>query len=197
MVIHYRRMDTSNEPQRNAANMVRIGRVAEVDLPSARCRVESGGVVSDFVPWFVAAAGAAIAWSAPRVGEQGMLLAPEGDLRGAVFLRGVYSDQHPAPETSADVESFLMPDGAVIGYDSAAHALTATLPAGGTFTITADGGGTVNGPLTVNGSLTVSDDADIGGTMTAQTDAVGGGVSLKSHKHSGVQSGGSLTGPPQ
>lgn len=188
-------MNDGNENQRNAANAIRYGTVMAVD--GKKCRVKSGGVESDFVPWFVPAAGEAVAWSVPSVGEQGLLFSPEGDTGGAVFLRGLYSTAFESDETSADVEAFRMRDGAVIRYDSASHALSATLPEGGTFEITANGGGTVNGPLTVNGKLTVSDDADIGGTMTAVTDAIGGGKSLKNHRHTGVQSGGSVTGPPQ
>lgn len=188
-------MNAGNENQRNAANAIRYGTVMEVQ--GKKCRVKSGGVESDFVPWFVPAAGEAIAWSVPSVGEQGLLLSPEGDTVGAVFLRGLYSTAFDSDETSPDVESFRMRDGAVLRYDSAAHALTATLPPGGTCEITADGGGTFNGPLNVNGPLTVRDDANIGGTMTATVDAVGGGKSLKGHKHPGVQSGGAVTGPPQ
>jgi phage baseplate assembly protein V len=76
------------------------------------------------------------------------------------------------------------PDGASISYNHASHALAVTLPAGGTATIDAPGGMTVNGDVTVNG------------TVTATTDVVGGGKSLKGHKHGGVQAGGAQTGTP-
>jgi hypothetical protein len=43
----------------------------------------------------------------------------------------------------------------------------------------------------IEGQLQVSQ------TITAQGNVVGGGISLQSHFHGGVQSGGSTTGPPQ
>ena len=59
-----------------------------------------------------------------------------------------------------------------------------TTAVAGTATIDAPGGMTINGDVTVNG------------TVTATTDVIGGGKSLKGHKHSGVQAGGAQTGAP-
>lgn len=196
-------MDSVSELQRQLGNAIRLGTVAEVDLGTARCRVDTGEVKTDFVPWFVPRAGATIEWSAPVVGEQGVLLCPGGDTNGAVFLRGVYSDAFPAPGSTAAQHLVRFPDGALMQYDHEAHALQATLPSGGTAEITADGGVTVNGPFTVNGESTfngntqTNGDAGVSQTLTAQTDVVGGGKSLKGHKHTAVQSGGAVSGPPQ
>lgn len=52
------------------------------------------------------------------------------------------------------------------------------------------GGATINGPLAVN------DDVSITGTATAADDVIGGGKSLKGHKHGNVQAGTSQTGAP-
>lgn len=185
------------ELQRQLGNLIRLGTVAEVDLPAARCRVATGEIVSDFVPWFVPRAGETIEWSAPVVGEQGLLLCEGGDIQAAVFLRGVYSDARPAPASSATQHLVQYPDGAVIDYDHATHLLKAQLPAGGAAEITADGGVTVNGPLTVNGNTQINGDAGISGTATAEVDVLGGGKSLKTHKHTAVSSGSAVSGPPQ
>lgn len=196
-------MDATSELQRQLGSAIRFGTVAELDLASARCRVETGEIKTDFVPWFVPRAGETIDWSAPAIGEQVLLLSPGGDTHGAVALRGVYSDAFPAPDSSGARHLTRYPDGALIEYDHAAHTLKATLPGGGTAEITADGGVTINGPLKVNGDTEinghtqVNGDADVSGTATAQTDVVGGGKSLKSHKHSGVTAGGAVSGPPQ
>ena len=88
-------------------------------------------------------------------------------------------------------------DGAQIHYDTDAHALQATLPSGGTATITADGGITLNGPLTVNGANQINGEVGITGTATVDTDVVGGGISLKHHKTTGVTAGTALSGGPQ
>lgn len=63
----------------------------------------------------------------------------------------------------------------------------------GSITVTAAAGATINAPdgLTVNADITVN------GKIDATGDITGAGISLKSHKHGGVQSGGSTTGGPQ
>ncbi|WP_375194776.1 hypothetical protein [Sphingobium sp.] len=76
------------------------------------------------------------------------------------------------------------PDGASFSYNHATHALVVTLPAGGTATVDAPGGTTWTGDIKLNG------------TLIATTDVVGGGKSLKGHKHGGVQAGGAQTGTP-
>lgn len=190
-------MDSAAELQRQHSNVIRLGTVAEVDHAAARCRVQTGEITTDWLPWFVPRAGDVIEWSAPSVGEQVMLLSPGGDTHGAVALRGVYSDACPAPATSDTLHLVRFPDGAQVEYDHAAHALKATLPGGGTAEITADGGVTVHGPLTVNGDVQVNGDVGISGQAEAQVDVIGGGKSLKSHKHTGVLSGGGVSGPPQ
>lgn len=196
-------MDPVSELQRQLGNAIRLGTVAELDVAAARCRLDTGEVKTDFVPWFVPRAGDTIEWSVPAIGEQGVLLCPSGDTHGAVFLRGVYSDSFSAPSSAASLHLVRFPDGALIQYDHEVHALRVTLPAGGTAEITADGGITVNGPLTVNGETvinakaTVNGDVSITGTATADADVVGGGKSLKGHKHTGVAAGGATSGPPQ
>lgn len=195
-------MQPAADLPRQHANLIRLGTVAEVDLPSARCRVASGDLTTDWVPWWVPRAGEAIEWSAPSAGEQVLLLAPGGDTHGAVALRGCYSDRFPAPSSSESAHLVRYPDGAVVQYDHASHALTAILPGGGTVQIDADGGVTINGPLTVNGDTQINGhtgvdgNVDITGKTTSAVDVVGGGKSLKTHGHTGVTSGGSVSGPP-
>lgn len=190
-------MDPVSELQRLQGNLIRVGVVAEVDPAAACCRVDSGGVRTACIPWLAPRAGDSIDWSAPSVGEQVLLLSPGGDLHGAVVLRGLYSTQRPPPSADPDVHLTRHADGAVIQYDAAAHALTATLPAGGSATLTADAGVTVNGPLTVNGDTQVNGDLGISGAAEAQTDVIGAGISLKGHKHLGVTAGGATSGPPE
>jgi hypothetical protein len=57
--------------------------------------------------------------------------------------------------------------------------------------ITAPGGINLNG-VTIDSSGNINSPA----TITASTDVVGDGISLKTHVHSGVETGGSDTGPP-
>lgn len=65
-----------------------------------------------------------------------------------------------------------------------------TMTAAGAVTIDAPGGYTINGAGQLNG------DVNCTGTITAATDVIGGGKSLKNHKHGGVQIGAAQTTPP-
>ena len=54
-----------------------------------------------------------------------------------------------------------------------------------------------NGNLTITAqAVTINSDITVNGDITATGDVVGGGISLKTHVHSGVTSGGSNTGTP-
>ena len=56
---------------------------------------------------------------------------------------------------------------------------------------------TITGEQNITASVTnIANDTNITGTMTASTDALGGGKSLKTHIHSGVTPGGGTTGTP-
>lgn len=54
----------------------------------------------------------------------------------------------------------------------------------------------IDGPVHITGTTTITGAANVSQTLTATTDVVGGGVSLKTHVHSGVQTGGGTSGPP-
>lgn len=188
------------EQRRQKGNLIRLGTIAEVDFGAARCRVRTGELTTDWIPWLVPRVGNTIEWSAPSVGEQGLVLCPDGDTSGAVFQRGIYSDALPAPDNDEHHHLVRFPDGTEIRYDDAAHALDVTLIDGGTATLTASGGVTVNASdgVTVNATTsTFNGDVQVNGTLTASEDCIGGGISLKHHTHGEVESGSSNTGAPQ
>jgi hypothetical protein len=55
----------------------------------------------------------------------------------------------------------------------------------------------VNGNTTFNGNVSINGAATVSQTLTASVDVIGGGKSLKTHIHTGVTSGGGVTGLPQ
>ena len=189
-------MDHPAEQHRQLNNAIRVGTVHAVDTAVALCRVQSGEILSDWIPWFVPRAGDVIEWSAPCAGEQVVMLCQGGDTVGAIALRGIYSNQFAAPSAEAGTHLVRYADGTVTAYNQDAHALDVTLADGGTVSITADGGVTINGDVTINGNQQVNGDIDLTGTATASVDVFGGGKSLKTHKHLGVTSGSSVSGPP-
>lgn len=64
-------------------------------------------------------------------------------------------------------------------------------PAGQIVNVTAPGGMTITTP-----TLHITGDVNVDKTVTATTDVIGGGKSLKTHVHSGVQPGTGSSGPP-
>ena len=115
------------ETERILANMIRVGTVAQLDEANARVKVNVGGLSTDWLPWITARAGATRTWSAPRPGEQVIILAPYGDPAQAVALPSIYQDSHPAPASSKDVEHVVFPDGTTVDYNSASNTLNVTV----------------------------------------------------------------------
>lgn len=123
------------EMGRQLANLVRIGKIAELDEASARVKVSTAGLTTDWLPWGAARAGQTRQWSPPRVGEQVILASPYGDLGQAVIVGSLFSDDSPAPASSKDQETVVYPDGAKQDYNSASHEFLLDVPAGGKITI--------------------------------------------------------------
>ena len=111
------------EIARRLANVVRIGTVAQLDLPNARLRASYGiddagrPVLTGWLPWLTARAGADRSWWAPTAGEQVILLAPSGDLAQAAALPAIYSDAAPAPSDDAGKYRIDFADGGYIEHD--------------------------------------------------------------------------------
>jgi phage baseplate assembly protein V len=179
------------DTQRLIGDLLREGVVVSVDHAAATARVQfADDLTTGDIPWLASRAGSTRTWSPPAIGEQVMVVAPEADTSRSVIIGSLSSDAHPHP---ANDESTLTEyeDGARIGYDPKSHALTAILPAGATLRIDADGGFLFKGDLTVDGDIKSN------GTITADTNVVGAGKSLKTHTHTGVQAGAAFTGPPK
>lgn len=178
------------------SDLIRMGSVESVDLAAGTCTVrygdpddEDGGAETPPIRWIALRAGKTRAWSPPSIGEGAVVLAPDGQLAGAIALLGVPSDAFPLPgNTLAELVEY--DDGARIGYDPENHALTAILPAGATALVEAPGGLIVRGPVTIEGDVTLT------GRMDASDDVTANGVSLKTHKHGDVQAGTAQTGEP-
>ncbi|MGB8603373.1 MAG: phage baseplate assembly protein V [Rhizomicrobium sp.] len=178
-----------DSPEQSISDLIRKGRIHAVT--GKLCTVETGDMITGPLPWITVRAGRTRTWSAPSVGEQCLLICAEGETENGVVLPGLYSDAFDAPEDSPDQDVTLYADGARIAYDAKAHALTATLPAGGTAAITAPGGIKITGPVEIDGTLKVTK------SVAADEDVTASGISLKSHKHSAVKSGTDVSGGPQ
>lgn len=172
-------------------NLFRLGTIAEVDHATARVRVQSGGLITTWLPWLALRAGASSTWDPPSIGEQCLLLSPSGQTANAVALVGLYSDQHPANGDRPGLHRRTYADGAVIEYDSAAHRLRATLPEGGITDLTSTGGINIIGPINHQGdyahqgNYTQQGNQAVTGKVTASVDVIAAGKSLIGHQHTG------------
>ena len=202
------------ELSRLLRNMIRTGVVVETDLDAGRCRVQTGGIITDWLQWLTHRAGRSRTWWAPSVDEQVLILAVGGELDTAFVLPGIYSDDHPAPSASADALHITFPDGAVIEYEpetsdltvsgiktadvTASDSITATVPV---VLVKAETRITLDTPEVVctNKLITSTLEVQKGGTMKGDITHTGGSLSsngkvLHTHKHPG-DSGGE-TGAP-
>lgn len=179
-----------SENERVIANLIRIGVVTELDATNARLKVKAGGVESDWIPWAASRAGATRHWSAPRVGEQMLVLSPYGDMAQAVAMGGIFQTAHPAPATSQDNERTIYPDGTTVDYNSATNTLTVTASGDAKIIVNCKEA-TVNATTKVElNTPTVHATGDI----LADGDVKAGSISLKNHTHPDPQGGN--TSPP-
>jgi phage baseplate assembly protein V len=176
-------MEPTPDQARRIETLLRLGTIADIDHDQARVRVATGGLTTDWLPWHTGRAGATRQWSPPTVGEQVMVLSPSGEMGAGIVLTGLYSDANGAPSGSPDVVTTVYPDGATVTYDHAQGVLSAT--------------GIKTAHLAAQSAMTIDCPyVHITGTLTVDTDVIGGGVSLKSHRHGQTQPGSGQTGTP-
>ena len=166
--------------------LIRFGSVASVDLAAARCTVRVGDLESGPIRWIENRAGATRTWSPPSVGEQVVLLCPDGELEAGIALRGAVCEAFGPPGSSLR-ELIRFKDGAEIAYDPETHFLEAVLPAGATTAIVSPGGISIDAG---EGGVHIRGDVAVDG------DVVATGISLVQHRHGGVSAGTSQTGAP-
>lgn len=173
------------EISRRLENIIRLGTVHSVDHDTVRCRVQSGRLVTQWLPWFAARAGETRTWDPPTVGEQAVVLSPSGEAAAGIVFYGINSDAHPAPSDSPDRHLIKYPDGATVAYDHASGHLSATGIQ--TADIQADTSITLTTPLTlIHGEV-----RQTGGPLSSN------GIVLHNHHHTGVETGGGQSGGPQ
>lgn len=120
---------------RRLDNLIRLGTIAAVDHAQALCRVQTGGLLTTWLPWFSRRAGDTRTWCPPTVGEQAAVLCPSGEPAAGIVLVGIYTTAHDQPSASAAEHLTAWPDGAEQRYDHAAHDYLLDVPAGGKITL--------------------------------------------------------------
>jgi phage baseplate assembly protein V len=196
------------------AGAFRVGLVREQDAGSARVRVvfsDYDQMESYWLPVVFPKTQDDKAYWLPDVGEQVVCMMDARDEAGAV-LGAIYSSADTTPEgMTADKWHATMKDGASfdydraahvldlkfqdraeVKYDAAAHAFSATMPQGATFTVTLNG---ATFSIDASGNVNIK---PANGDINFQTDLYAISFNqlisiFNSHIHSGVQTGNSVT----
>jgi len=177
-------MSDPADTQRLVGDMIRIGVIASVDFSNPAdplVTVTIGDLTTSPLPIIMHRAGRVVVWSPPSVGEQCVVLSPEGDTEAGLVLLGLFSKANPAPSTSPDLVMIQFEDGA-------------QLADGGTAVIDAPGGMTINADLTVKGKMTLQGDLDHDGEITTKDVTAQGGIKLTAHGHGEVSAGAAKSG---
>ena len=208
-------------------NLIRFGTIADINHDTQRVRVKVGENVTTWRPWITFRAGDAQTWFPPSMGEQVIVLSPEGDFANAAILPAIYSDKFKSPSTNPAHHTTRYADGAVVQYDRDSHTLNATLPDGTSITVTpgkvtsnaedtectgnllvqknlvVGQNLTVNGMSALNAGMNVQAGKEGGpaaviqGIMRATVDVIADTVSLLKHPHGGVKKGDDESGGPK
>jgi phage baseplate assembly protein V len=166
------------ELERRLDNLLRLGTVAAADYSGARVRVQSGELLTGWIPWLTRRAADDIDWWAPEVGEQVLLLSPCGDPAQAVCLPAIYQAARPAPETSPTVRTIRFADGMRISYDRRQSLLAVDCPGTANVSLSGDAVVQVGGAATVSaaGAVAVSSGTRLTLTAPAVNVAAAGGA---------------------
>jgi phage baseplate assembly protein V len=201
--------DISGDLQRRLANIVRRGVIHSVQQDGVpKCRVDLGDIVTAWLPLCQGFSGANRADSNPyAVGDAVTVLSEAGELNNGRVFPGWNTGTLPVPEGSDSEHITRYGDGTEIRYDRAAHALTITLAASGTYKIV--GKGTLDGPveitdtLTVQGKTQINADTNVAGNIGAAQEITDGKSSMSSirqtfnsHDHKENGDGGGTTNTP-
>lgn len=143
--------------EQRVSNLIRVGRVAEVQNSPPRVKVEydkdSGGnpVTTGWLCYFEERQGFVQTWNPPKVGEQCVILSAAGDLRLGKVLLGLNTDGNPPISTDPNIHKIQFSDGSAFTYDRSISAWDINLGSGNTtFTGTLF---TFNADLVFNGDV--------------------------------------------
>ncbi|MEL8055040.1 MAG: phage baseplate assembly protein V [Pseudomonadota bacterium] len=122
---------------RRIENLIRYGRIVEVDYDTARVKVSFDDThVSGWLSWMTTrACEGEVRWDAPELGEVVLVFAPSGTLESGVVLPARYSADNAPGENDPDMIVRKHSDGGEDRYARSESARTITLPSDGRFRI--------------------------------------------------------------
>jgi len=163
-------------------NLFRIGIVCDLDPLGQRIRANFDDLGTES-PWMqipaFGAHGDDYYWM-PEIDEQvACFFMPTGNAEGYVLF-SVRGDTNTPKAGNENKRYIRFADGGIVEYDKGSSTLT--IEAKNII---------IKGNIAITGKMTST------GGLNSQGDVIAGGVSLETHVHGGVESGGSSTGGPQ
>ncbi|WP_336288354.1 phage baseplate assembly protein V [Bartonella sp. CB60] len=199
--------------ERRVSGQIVIGHISEVDYKSGRYRVQSGELLTTWLPDCQVRAGKTQSWSSRDVGEQVLLASPSGDLTQAVIIGAIPTTKTQAAD-QGHLHRTIYADGTKIDYDDDAHTLVVKLAKGGSFKLEIGDGAEIkakdgmlkfyapNGiEFQSNKNIAFKSGADLTlnankATIEASKLTHNGQNIGSTHRHGGVQNGAGFTREP-
>lgn len=103
--------------ERRVANTVAFGVVEDADYERRRVRVRIGPLLSDWIPWTTGRAAQDRTWHPVEVGEQVVMIAPNGDMKQGVVVGAVNSTANPGPSDRPTLSRTVYEDGTFVQHD--------------------------------------------------------------------------------
>jgi phage baseplate assembly protein V len=176
--------------QSRIANLIRVGTIHSIVAGRARVSFGENNITAP-LPWQTTQAGDIKEWNGhPKVGEQVSVINPGGTGNAGYIQRGaIFTEANPANGTAANTREIDIPSGGKWRVTCGDCAVTFE-----------DGKAKVvvgSAVLELSGSkIKITGDVEVTGKITSTGLIKGGNVTLQTHVHGGVQSGGSNTGQP-
>lgn len=202
------------DTNRRIENLLRLGTIAEVDFAAKQIRVQSGELLTNWLPWPCEIGRNFTRWRPLRVGAQVILGCVSGEPEQAVILGMLYSSALDAPSTNEAIDLIQFDDSSYINHNSSDN--TTHLHSIGQLSLSSDAPITITTtqPISVNGEnvditgssevtiksqqITLSGSVSIAGAVSQRGgDMTSGGISVQKHTHAGVKAGSSTTTGPQ
>ncbi|WP_343358217.1 phage baseplate assembly protein V [Bartonella schoenbuchensis] len=193
-----RRDSEITDLKRRVANMVMVGKISHVDHKNARYRVQSGNIVSDWIPDTQARAGKTRSYEGRDVGEQVIVLSTSGDLSQGMIIGSIHTDANQAAD-KGNIHTTIYPDGTTIEYDDETSTYSLTIKSEGKFILTISDGVSMKGEggeleITAPDGIKIISESDMtlkaDGNMTLEAE---GNVSIKSSDGVSLESGNDMS----
>ena len=153
--------------RRRVNNLIRIGRVSEVDYATAKARVQIGKLTTDFLPWLTPSTAL---WIPLKKDEQVLVLSPNGDLQAGIILPALYYQSMAAP--SSDEAKIMV----VADIDHQGNQeISGNVDTQGTVS--------VQGEISTESGIKAKSDITTDGGVKAKSEVEGNGVKLSTHTH--------------